>query len=71
MIPEASLWMFACVHIPNSMTLVAQHFVDISMTAALENVSSCMLEVALVLTQLSVASGYNSFMGNVSVQRKY
>ena len=38
MIPEASLWMFACVH--NSMTLVAQHFVDISMTAALDNVSS-------------------------------
>ena len=25
---------------PNSMTLVAQHFVDISMTAALDNVSS-------------------------------
>ena len=43
MIPEASLWMFACVHIglPNSMTLVAQHFVDIPMTASLENVSSC------------------------------
>ena len=41
MIPEASLWMFACVHIPNSMTLVAQHFIDISMTAALDNVSSC------------------------------
>ena len=38
MIPEASLWIFACVH--NSMTLVAQHFVDISMTAALEHLSS-------------------------------
>ena len=58
MIPEASLWMFACVHIPNSMTLVAQHFVDISMTAAL-CIILYMLEVVLVLTQLSVASAHS------------
>ena len=67
MIPEASLWMFACVH--NSMTLVAQHFVDISMTAALENVSSCiliMLEVVLVLTQLSVASAPTVFVSHLN-----
>ena len=41
------------------MTLVVQHFVDISMTAALQNVSSCIIymqELVLVLTQLSGAS---------------
>ena len=46
-----------CKHTQNSMTLVVQHFVEISMTAALQNLSSCiMLELVLVLTQLSGAS---------------